>query len=195
MSNLRNIFHHSSLWNAGLDEESIRGINSILPTCPNLKTLILDNNPIKYPVYHILLYEKNSNVTSISLRNNQIDDNAARYLSFGIGDVKTSHAKLLSLNLSSNRIGDEGAKSLARALRTNRTLLVLNLSSNQIGDAGAKAFADVISKFALTFEEICYRRFVISGRIFDGSAVSLSSSLKNAIRTKIQLKEILICGI
>jgi Ran GTPase-activating protein (RanGAP) involved in mRNA processing and transport len=152
-----------------LDEECVRAIASILPTCPNLKTLILDNNPVRYPVYHILLHEKASNVTSISLRGNQIDDDAVRYLALAVGDTKTQHAKLLNLNLSSNLIGDEGARWLARALRTNRTLLVLNLAGNEIGNAGAKAFADVISRFPLTFDEICYRRFVISGRIFDGT--------------------------
>lgn len=72
-----------------------------------------------------------------------IDDLAARYISYGLGDVKRANNKLLTLNLNSNLIGDEGAKSLARALRTNRTLLVLSLSSNQIGDQGAKSFSEV----------------------------------------------------
>lgn len=56
-----------------------------------------------------------------------------------------------------------------KALRTNRTLLALSLSNNRIGDQGAKSFSEVISRFALTFEEILYRRQVFSGRNGDKS--------------------------
>jgi hypothetical protein len=45
--------------------------------------------------------------------------------------------------------------------------LVLNLANNSIGDKGAKAFAEVISRFAMSFDEIVYRRYVMSGRSFD----------------------------
>ena len=106
---------------------------------------------------------------NLSLRNNKIDDISAEYISYGIGDVKRQNKKLINLNLSGNLIGDHGAISLARSLRTNRSLLILNLSNNQIGDPGAKAFADVISRFPLTLEEITHRRYIISGRVFDKS--------------------------
>jgi hypothetical protein len=108
-------------------------------------------------------------VENLSLRNNKIDDISAEYISYGIGDVKRQNKKLINLNLSGNLIGDHGAISLARSLRTNRSLLILNLSNNQIGDPGAKAFADVISRFPLTLEEITHRRYIISGRVFDKS--------------------------
>lgn len=54
-------------------------------------------------------------------------------------------------------------------MRTNRTLLSLNLAQNTIGDVGAKALADVISRFPLTFAEIVYRRYIMSGRSFEKS--------------------------
>ena len=57
--------------------------------------------------------------------------------------------------------------STIKGLRTNRTLLVLNIANNSIGDKGAKAFAEVISKFPMSFDEIVYRRYVMSGRSFD----------------------------
>lgn len=46
-----------------------------------------------------------------------IDDMAARCISYGLGDVRRSNSKLLTLNLNSNLIGDEGAKSLARVIK------------------------------------------------------------------------------
>src|SRR5205085_280383 len=42
-----------------------------------------------------------------------------------------------TLNLSDNRIGNEGIKELCNVLRTNRSLKSLDLSSNRIGDDGA----------------------------------------------------------
>jgi hypothetical protein len=49
-------------------------------------------------------------------------------------------------------------------LRTNRALLSLSLANNNIGDEGARAFADVLSRFQMTHEEIVHRRNIISGR-------------------------------
>lgn len=72
--------------------------------------------------------------------------------------MSTQNWKLLTLTLTGNRIGDNGAKSFAKvkintycvlieyvrlfqALRYNRTLISLNLSSNFITDKGACALA------------------------------------------------------
>jgi len=141
----------------------------MLPNCLNLKNIVLDNNPIDTPIYEVLLYEENSNIQHLSLRNNQLDDVAAQNLSFALGDTRRQNNKLLTLNLSCNKITDKGAICIARSLRTNRSLLSLNLSQNYLTDVGAKSFADVISKFPLTFEEIVHRRYVMSGRSYDKS--------------------------
>ena len=50
---------------------------------------------------------------------------------------------LVYLNLSCNRIGDDGVNSLAASLRLNRTLLSLALTNNHIGDAGALSLSNV----------------------------------------------------
>jgi hypothetical protein len=113
----------------------------------------------------IKIFTKKKSVQNLSLRNNQIDDDAVNYLAYSLGDIRRQNTKLLTLNLSCNKISDSGAIYLARvcfqsflfiiyyfilnfinfvkALRTNRTLLSLNLSQNNIGDIGAKALADV----------------------------------------------------
>ena len=59
----------------------------------------------------------------------------------GGGDCGGGNKVLLSLNLSHNHVGPEGAASLAEALKVNRTLLTLNLTSNEVGDGGAAALA------------------------------------------------------
>ena len=50
---------------------------------------------------------------------------------------------LLALDLSCNKIRDDGLRHLARALRVNQTLIFLGLSGNQIGDDGVKDFCKV----------------------------------------------------
>jgi hypothetical protein len=77
----------------------------------------------------------------------------------------TQNGKLLTLSLSGNRIGDNGANCFAqvkfllfnlknfiyfffvKALRFNRTLISLNLSSNSITDQGALPLALVSIEF------------------------------------------------
>ena len=39
----------------------------------------------------------------------------------------------------SNQIGDQGAQAMAQALRINQSLITLNLSFNEIGAEGAQA--------------------------------------------------------
>lgn len=63
-----------------------------------------------------------------------------------------------------NRIGDLGARALATALRTNRSLMSLSLAGNNISDVGVSYLAEVLQRFLLTQEEILYRRRRIVNR-------------------------------
>ena len=49
-----------------------------------------------------------------------------------------------SLNLFNNRIGAEGARALAEALKTNKALTSLDLRRNSIGAEGARALAEAL---------------------------------------------------
>lgn len=54
---------------------------------------------------------------------------------------------MTTLNLSWNKIGDEGAKSISEALKVNgilTTMTILNLYDNQIGDEGAKSILEAL---------------------------------------------------
>jgi Ran GTPase-activating protein (RanGAP) involved in mRNA processing and transport len=50
---------------------------------------------------------------------------------------------LKSLSLRGNYIGDNGAKAIGNALKTNRSLTSLSLWDNRIGRDGAEALAEV----------------------------------------------------
>lgn len=60
-----------------------------------------------------------------------------------LSSALTENGTLLHLNLSCNRIGDNGCRALATSLRLNRTLLTLSLTGNSIGDSGVVALAKV----------------------------------------------------
>ncbi|KAF9300443.1 hypothetical protein BGZ91_009807, partial [Linnemannia elongata] len=55
-----------------------------------------------------------------------------------------ANSTLTTLCLGSNKIGSNGAKALAEALKTNSTLTNLNLQSNSIGDNGAQALSEAL---------------------------------------------------
>ena len=61
-----------------------------------------------------------------------------------IADALKSNTSLTTIDLRGNNIGDEGAKAIAEALKGNTSLTSINLSNNNIGDEGAKAIADAL---------------------------------------------------
>jgi Leucine Rich repeat len=49
------------------------------------------------------------------------------------------------LNISHNQIGNNGAISIAKALKVNSSLISLDLSYNQIGNNGKMSIADAMA--------------------------------------------------
>uniref|UniRef100_A0A5K3EYS2 Leucine rich repeat containing 73 n=2 Tax=Mesocestoides corti TaxID=53468 RepID=A0A5K3EYS2_MESCO len=66
--------------------------------------------------------------------------------------------RLVFLDISGNRVGDEGACQLAKALRTNRSIKAVCLCSNLITDIGVEALCEVVTAFSLTEKELETRR-------------------------------------
>ncbi|XP_060116748.1 leucine-rich repeat-containing protein 71 [Heteronotia binoei] len=145
------------LWKVGLTDLTLLSLISILPTCPNLKVLSLEGNPLPERSFHKLIGE-DSTLAHVSLRNNDIDDEAATLIGQALSSLRSSNKSLASINLSYNRITDTGAASLANGLRLNRSLLSLSLSHNHIGDEGAIKLAEILAPFALTHTEVVERR-------------------------------------
>ncbi|XP_053615671.1 leucine-rich repeat-containing protein 71-like [Plodia interpunctella] len=112
----------------------------------------LDGSALATGNYGILFDSGRLNSISLSkcCINDVVVEEIARKLCFG----GIAESNLYTLNLSTNRITDVGAKYLSIALRTNRTLRYLNLADNRITDEGACSILDVFKEFQLTSEEI-----------------------------------------
>ncbi|CAH8529454.1 unnamed protein product [Heterobilharzia americana] len=149
-------------WRVGFTTEQITQLASFLSVNNTIKSLTIDaNEALKSGAYAQLIDETN-NITKLQLRYCEIGPMEGKSISQRLGTIQSVNKKLISLDLSGNRLGNEGAVYIAEALRTNRTLLTLSLSNNKIGDIGCIALAKVISQFFLTHEEIVYRRLCYS---------------------------------
>lgn len=138
-------------------EVLVRFLDRINEHNPNLTHLALNNFRMKPLDAEFLAaaLQRNSYITSLDLKFNRLRAEGAKL----IAEVTT----LKVLDISGNKIGDEGAEALARnfhltsltvtlcsrigfvgvtALAKNTTLKELDLGGNHIGDGGAQALAE-----------------------------------------------------
>ncbi|CAM4800532.1 unnamed protein product [Rotaria magnacalcarata] len=141
--------------NEPIDQINALYMREVCQLIKNLKTVSLDGNPLAANYFHTLIEKDDLKIAHLSLRFCNITDRGAERLAHSLGNMSVQNWKLLTLTLTGNQIGDDGAKSLAKALRYNRTLISLNLSSNFITDKGACVIA-------LVKEEIMQRRHLLS---------------------------------
>ncbi|KAM4631484.1 leucine-rich repeat-containing protein 71 [Polymixia lowei] len=156
-------------WQAGLTDPIVMSLKNTMSLCSNLRTVVLEGNPLPEQSYH-LLFSEDSVLTHLSLRNNRIGDEGARLIGSALSTTKSANKTLISLNLAFNSIGDAGAAHIAQGLRLNRALLCLSLSNNKIGDTGAAHLAEILGQFALTHEEVVERRKLLMERNLSVSA-------------------------
>ena len=71
-----------------------------------------------------------------------------------IAEALKENTSVTNLDLSSNAISDEGAKAIAEALKENTTITSLDLDENQIGAAGAKDIVDFIRRNVELLQEV-----------------------------------------
>ncbi|CAC5411073.1 unnamed protein product [Mytilus coruscus] len=157
--------HTINLWNCGLSGEVITILASTITEIPEMRNLVLDGNTVVEENWHELMGEE-SPVQNLSLRHCGITDKGAEQIGQALGSTKRCNTKLISLNLSGNRITDVGAEHIALGLRMNRNLMSLSLASNFIGDKGASKIAEILSRFPLTHEEVVERRKHFSEKDF-----------------------------
>ncbi|KAA0185854.1 putative leucine rich repeat-containing [Fasciolopsis buskii] len=154
--------HTINLWRVGLTDEQVLQLANFLAENNTVKKLHIDGNEPLLEDTLAQLIQEGGSVTKLRFRHCHLGSVEARQMASRLGTMNTTNTKLLSLDLSGNQIGDEGALSFAQALRTNRTLLTLSLAQNNIGDVGCQALASVLSQFFLTHEEIVHRRILQS---------------------------------
>ncbi|KAJ3328328.1 Leucine-rich repeat-containing protein 71 [Blyttiomyces sp. JEL0837] len=132
-------------------------LTSVLPGCSSVSNLVFWNCGLEESHFSLLLSTiLSSNVKSLSVDQNPgIPQHLFAYL-------VTDDSSLKHLSLRMNNITDAGAKALAGALKTNRGLISLNLWDNRIGKEGAADFAEVLSNYALTHDELVSRRKMLA---------------------------------
>ena len=97
---------------------------------------------------------------------------------------------LTKLYLDGNKIGDNGAKDLAEALKVNTALTELHFISNKIGDDGAKDLAKALKVNTALTELVLY-----GNKIGDDGAKDLAKALKvNTALTNLNLDDNKIGG-
>lgn len=142
----------------------IYDLSKMLPLT-TITEICLDESPFPEANYAILLNVEGNVLKHLSLARCRINDAVCEEIASKLHYNTVAGKQLLSLNLSSNHITDEGAKFLADALRTNRRLRYLNLTSNRITDTGFGNILDMLIEFPLTPNEImqnkvCYFQYL-----------------------------------
>lgn len=137
----------------------MRTLKTILQKNRLITELSMDGNPNRFQNFYILL--KDTQLEHLSMRFCQINDRGAKLIAAQLSAA--FEQTLISIDLSSNFISDEGTASIAHALRINRVLLSLNLCNNWITDTGCASLLNILSIFTLNPEEIFIRR----ARIFN----------------------------
>ncbi|XP_013174689.1 PREDICTED: uncharacterized protein LOC106123098 [Papilio xuthus] len=135
----------------GANLYTIYEFEKILPLS-NITEVCFDGTYIPDANYDILL--DHELLRYLSLSRCKIEDEIIHNIAMKLVYPNPASKSLAVLNLSSNRITNDGAKSLAFALRSNRCLIYLNLSANKLTDEGAASIMDSLQEFCLTPEEI-----------------------------------------
>ncbi|KAJ8725854.1 hypothetical protein PYW08_004037 [Mythimna loreyi] len=139
-----------------IDMYVVHEIGKILPST-TITEVCLDDCPLKKANYEELL-QNTTFLKNLSLCRCNINDEVCERMAASLHYLESAENSLVTLNLSSNRIGDEGAKNFAEALRSNRHLRYLNLANNHISDEGASHIFNILVDFPLTHDENINRR-------------------------------------
>ncbi|XP_039760352.1 leucine-rich repeat-containing protein 71-like [Pararge aegeria] len=134
----------------GINMYSIYELSKVL-CASTITEVCLDGSPVLGADYTMLL--ETTKLRYLSLSKCNIQDDTCKLIAVKLQNMCCAQ-NLLLLNLSTNRITDEGAKHISNALRTNRHLRYLDLSDNHITDCGAGQILDVLIEFPLTYDEM-----------------------------------------
>lgn len=135
----------------------IYDLSKMLPLT-SITEICLDESPLPEANYAILLNVEGNVLKHLSLARCLINDVVCDQIASELRYNMTAGKQLLTLNLSSNHITDEGAKFFADALRTNRRLRYLNLANNYITDTGFSHILDTLTEFPLTPTEMMEKK-------------------------------------
>ncbi len=130
---------------------------NVLPHCVNLTDLHVSGNLIGDTGAAALMAALPANLKQLNLSSNDITS---------VGVELAPWHRLADLDLSYNKITNDGASALAETLPTFKHLIILNLDDNAITDGGASAFIPVLPKCG-KLEFVDLRGNFISREILD----------------------------
>ncbi|CAB3233026.1 unnamed protein product [Arctia plantaginis] len=138
--------------NKGLNHEGLYEISKMVASS-FITEVILDGTIIKEGNFYLLV-EKKSYLKYLSLARCNINDTILKELTARLIHPLPMSRVLSVLNLSSNKITNNGAKYLGEMLETNRQLAYLNLAGNMISDTGAESIMNSLVEFPLSIDNI-----------------------------------------
>uniref|UniRef100_UPI00398EB9D2 NLR family CARD domain-containing protein 3-like n=1 Tax=Pristiophorus japonicus TaxID=55135 RepID=UPI00398EB9D2 len=112
------------------------------PDC-KLQNLELERNDLTHKCCETLAFILSSNkmLTSLNLSNNNLGDRGICLLSPAL---KEPQCRILKLNLSNNNLSFGSWEELVSVLVTNQTLRELNVSNNRMGEAGLRTLSTAL---------------------------------------------------
>ncbi|XP_013382113.1 leucine-rich repeat-containing protein 74B [Lingula anatina] len=127
------------------------------------------------PYYISDMMRKNNTLTHLDLSYNDLTENDAMFIAFGMeGNFRISH-----LNLSHNDFEEGGAQYIGKALMENRSIETLNLSWNHIRRKGAVIIARALqSNKNLTHVDLSWNGFGYEGALALGQALKRNKYMK-----------------
>ena len=150
-----------------ISDNSLGEIGRCLPTMRSLMVLRLTENNIKAMSIEGLITgvetTEESKLVELDLSKNQIEASGAVQLA---KLLCVASSALEILNVSHNLIGDEGAMTLAEALKSDKVdsrLKELDLTHNEIGDSGAGCLVDLLDTINGTTTEQPFMLELIKG--------------------------------
>ena len=135
----------------GLTEKDADNIATGISSCPKLRVISVRNSKVTDTLLYDVVggIDKLTNISHLDFPNNALTDECIDVLTKAMTNKKIS-----ILNLSNNKIGNEGAKNLAIFIANKKSSLEdLNLSLNLIEDDGGitllKVFANLLLSILL----------------------------------------------
>lgn len=161
----------------GLYEKLIIMLAKILLANPNLTTLRLSSNAHSFTLkavtalFNAALAHKN--LSKLYLSDTALNINSIKLI---VGNI--NELPLTCLDLSHNKIKDEGAILIAKALKRNTTLIKLRLNCADIRIEGVKAIADALQdNTTLRCLDLAKNKFWNSGVLVIAKALEINRTL------------------
>ncbi|CAE7444859.1 Nlrc5 [Symbiodinium microadriaticum] len=159
--------------------DALQALALVLPQCPNLQSLCLNENQMGSASASLLASTLTSFIEELQLDDNAIGDVGIRALAGRFKD--SSHLRLLSLN--ENCFGDSGAAALARALPSCPALRTLRVSCNHISPQALNRLRLAVPGLNLfAFGQTARARWI--GEILPASSLGIHVWLRSCIMWK-----------